>query len=94
MEMMQTVVLSKSGQLSLTLIPRQPDGSTSIIAGGVSYFLNSASSDGQDGTAKTSFYVLIETSLDLSVKKEEAPAEQPASEPEAAPAEEQVAIEA
>lgn len=88
MEMMQTVVLSKSGQLSLTLIPRQPDGTTSITAGGVGYFLNSASSDGENGTAKTSFYVLIETSEDLSIKKEEPVAEvAPASE-------EQVAVEA
>lgn len=94
MEMVQTVVMSRLGQLSLTLIPRQPDGTTTIIAGEVHYFLNSASSDGLNGTAKTMFYVLIESSEDLSAKKEEAPAEEPASESEAVPAEEQVVAQA
>jgi len=87
MEMVQTVVMSKLGQLSLTLIPRQPDGTTTIIANGVHYFLNSASSDGDNGTARTMFYVLVESINDLS-KKEESPVE--AAVPEVATAEEPV----
>lgn len=72
MEMVQTVVMNKNGQLSLTLLPKQADGVTSLVTGQTSFFLNSALSDGENGTPKALFYILIETSQDLSIKKEEA----------------------